>query len=64
MDDTIRIIKQLMEEDKRIKFIKNSKNRGTLYSKTRGVLYSQGKYFMTLDHDNFYANNVLSTLYY
>ena len=65
MDDTIRVIKELMEEDKRIKFIKNNKNRGTLYSKTRGVLNSKGKYVMTLDHDNFYANNnALSTLYY
>ena len=63
-DNSVKVIKELMEEDKRIKLITNGINRGTLYTKARGVLNAKGKYVMTLDHDNFYANKyVFSTLY-
>ena len=63
-DNTIKVVKELMEEDRRIKLITNGINRGTLYTKTRGVLNAKGKYVMTLDHDNFYAHKyVFSTLY-
>ena len=52
-----------MKEDKRIKLLANVINRGTLYTKTRGVLNAKGKYVMTLDHDNLYANkNVFNKL--
>ena len=37
MDHSVKIIKELMQEDHRIKLIKNTENRGTLYSKTRGI---------------------------
>ena len=52
MDNSIKVIKELMNEDKRIKLISNNINRGTLYTKTKGVLNAKGKYVMTLDHDN------------
>ena len=55
IDKSIKVIKELMEEDKRIKLLSNGINRGTLYTKTRGVLNAKGKYVMTLDHDNLYA---------
>ena len=64
MDNTIEVVKELMEEDRRIKLISNGINRGTLYTKTRGVLNAKGKYVMTLDHDNLYSiNYVFSRLY-
>ena len=63
-DNSIKVVKELMEEDRRIKLITNGINRGTLYTKTRGILNAKGKYVMTLDHDNFYATKeVLSILY-
>ena len=65
MDHSVKIIKDLMQEDHRIKLIKNTENRGTLYSKTRGILNAKGKYIMTLDHDDLYAKkNAFSSLYY
>lgn len=65
MDNTLKVVNELMEEDHRIKLISNSKNRGTLYTKTKGVLNTNGKYVMTLDHDNLYSTNyVFSMLYH
>ena len=64
MDNSIEVIKELMEEDKRIKLLSNGENRGTLYTKTKGVLNAKGKYVMTLDQDNLYSNkNVFCNLY-
>ena len=64
MDNTVKVVKELMEEDRRIKLISNGINRGTLYTKTRGVLNSKGKYIMTLDQDNLYSiNYAFSRLY-
>ena len=64
IDNSVRVVKELMEEDSRIKLLTNGINRGTLYTKTKGVLNSKGKYVMTLDHDNFFATNyVFSKLY-
>ena len=64
MDNTVKVTKELMEEDRRIKLISNGINRGTLYTKTKGVLNSKGKYVMTLDHDNLYSTHyVFSQLY-
>lgn len=64
IDDSIGVIKELMKEDKRIKLLSNGINRGTLYTKTKGALNAKGKYILTLDHDNLYANkNVFDKLY-
>ena len=63
-DKSIKVIKELMKEDDRIKLIRNIENRGTLYSKTRGILNAKGKYVMTLAHDDLYArNNAFSILF-
>lgn len=63
-DNSDNVIKELTKEDERIISIKNKRNRGTLYSKTKGVINAKGKYVMTLDHDDFYANEkVFYTLY-
>ena len=63
-DDTVKLIKEYMKKDKRIKFYQNKKNKGTVYTKTKGVLHSRGKYVMILDQDDMYTQkDVFSTLY-
>ena len=63
-DNSSIIIKKLMEEDSRIIFLKNNKNRGALYTKTKGVLRAKGKYIMILDVDDLYTSkNAFSYLY-
>ena len=59
MDKSVEVIKELMNEDRRIKLLTNIINRGTLYTKTKGVLNAKGKYVMTLDHDNLYATKIV-----
>ena len=64
MDNTVKLIKDLMEEDRRIKLLSNEINRGTLFTKSKGVLNAKGEYVMTLDHDNLYSTEyVFSSLY-
>ena len=55
-DKSYMIIKNLQKNDKRIKIIKNKKNRGALYSKSIGILKSIGNYIMLLDSDDLFAN--------
>jgi glycosyltransferase involved in cell wall biosynthesis len=55
-DNSYSIIQKLQQNDKRIKIIKNKKNRGALYSKSIGILKSTGKYTMMLDSDDLFAN--------
>ena len=62
-DDSIDIINELMDEDKRIKLIKNKKNRGTLYSRSIGVLNAKGKYIMALDNDDLFLYGIFNKCY-
>ena len=63
-DDSVNLIKKLMEKDPRIILIQNKENKGTLYTKTKGVLNAKGEYVMTLDVDDLYAKrNAFSILY-
>ena len=63
-DNTVNVIKELMEKDPRISFYQNKENKGTLYTKTKGVLLSKGKYVMILDQDDIYTQkDCFSTLY-
>ena len=62
-DNSIDIINELMIEDKRIKLIKNKKNRGTLYSRSIGVLNSKGKYIMPLDNDDLFLYDIFNKCY-
>ena len=50
--------------DKRIKFIQNKKNMGTLYSRCIGALMSKGNYILCLDNDDlFFDEDVFDYLY-
>lgn len=63
IDQSFQIIKQLMEKDKRITYIKNKNNKGQFYSRNRGVLFSRGKYILIIDPDDFLLNNILMKSY-
>jgi glycosyltransferase involved in cell wall biosynthesis len=55
-DNSLSIIKQLQQEDLRIKIIKNKINRGPLFSKSIAALNSRGKYTILLDSDDLFVN--------
>ena len=58
------ILKQLANEDNRIKIINNKKNRGLLFSRAMGILNSNGKYLLNLDPDDeLEGDNNLEQLY-
>ncbi len=51
-DNTSKIIKSIMEKDKRLKLINNKKNMGTLYSRSIATLMANGEYIFALDNDD------------
>ena len=62
-DNSLKIIKNLQQFDKRIKIVNNIKNMGTLYSRSIGVLKSKGKYIFALDNDDVFLNeNILEKI--
>jgi glycosyltransferase involved in cell wall biosynthesis len=56
-DNSLNIIKAYMEEDLRIRLIKNKKNKKILYSKSIGALNSNGKYIIELDQDDMFIRD-------
>ena len=58
-DNTLLLVKKFMEEDPRIKLIKNKVNRKILYSKSIGALNANGKYIMQLDQDDLFIRDDL-----
>ena len=63
IDNSVKLIKKYMNKDKRIKLIKNRKNRGTFKLRNIGALYSKGKYVIIPDPDDILSNNILSVCY-
>jgi glycosyltransferase involved in cell wall biosynthesis len=62
-DNSAKLIKVYMNKDKRIKLIKDSKNRGTFKARNIGALYSKGKYVIISDPDDILSNKILSVCY-
>ena len=62
-DNTIEVVKELQEEDCRIKLIKNKENRGTLYTRSIGALNAKGKYIMTIDNDDLFMPGIFNISY-
>ena len=63
-DDSLKIIEKYMEEDPRIRLIKNEKNRRILYSKSIAALNANGKYITQIDQDDmFIRDDVFDLLY-
>ena len=62
-DNSSIIIKELMEKDKRIIYLKNNVNKKQYYSINYGVLQSKGEYIISVDPDDFIINNILIKAY-
>ena len=63
-DNSLSIIENFMEEDPRIKLIKNKENRKILYSKSIAALNSKGKYIFQFDQDDILIrDDVLNYIY-
>ena len=62
-DKSVNLIKKYMKKDKRIKLIKNRKNRGTFKARNIGALYSKGKYIIIPDPDGILSSNILNVCY-
>ena len=56
-DDSVKIIRNYMKKDERIKLIENKDNRKILFSKSIGALNSKGKYIIELDQDDMFIRN-------
>ena len=51
-DNSFFLVKNMMEKDKRIIYLKNKKNRGQFYSRNKGILHSRGEYIIIIDPDD------------
>ena len=62
-DESAKVIKLLMEKDKRIVYLKNDVNKRAFYSRYKGVLNSKGNYVLVIDPDDLLINNILIKAY-
>ena len=62
-DNPLKILKKLIERDKRIKYIKNFTNKGQFYSRNKAVLFSKGEYILIIDPDDLLLNNIIIKAY-
>ena len=62
-DNSSNVIKELMEIDKRIVYIKNKENKGAFHSRNIGVLNSKGEYVFLADVDDYILNDILYKSY-
>ena len=64
-DDSLKIIRNYIQKDKRIKLIENKENRRILFSKSLAALNSRGKYIIEIDQDDMFTrDDVFDILYY
>lgn len=56
-DNSLKIIKSYMKEEKRIKLISNNENRKILFCKSFAALNSKGKYIIEIDQDDMFISN-------
>ena len=63
IDNSVKKIELYKKDDKRIKLIRNKKNKGTLISRNLGVLYSKGKYVIIPDPDDIISKNIINICY-
>lgn len=63
IDNSSNQINKLMKKDKRIKYIKNTVNKGQFYSRYRGIKIAKGEYILVIDPDDLLLNNILIKAY-
>ena len=61
-DNSFNIMKELQEEDSRIKLYKNETNRGVFYTRLTASKKAKGKYIMYLDNDDMFSRNDILNL--
>ena len=62
-DNSVNLIEKYNKADKRIKLIKNKKNRGTFVARNLGVLASKAKYVIIPDPDDILSKNIIKICY-
>jgi glycosyltransferase involved in cell wall biosynthesis len=63
-DNSFNIMKELQEEDPRIKLYKNQNNRGVFYTRLSASKTAKGKYIMYLDNDDMFSRiDILNIVY-
>ena len=62
-DNSSKKVKELMEKDKRIVYLKNDINRRAFYTRNIGILNAKGEYILVIDPDDILLNNILSKAY-
>ena len=62
-DKSLKIINNFKYNDKRIKLIKNKKNRGSLYARYNGAIHSKGEFIIFVDSDDIILKNGISNSY-
>ena len=62
-DNSVQILEEYKQYDKRIIIIKNKKNKGTYMNRNIGVLWSKGKYIIIPDPDDILSKTILKLCY-
>ena len=62
-DNSSNIVKELMEKDKRIVYLKNDINKRAYLTRNYGILNAKGDYILVIDPDDILLNNILSKAY-
>ena len=63
-DNSVNILEEYQKKDKRMKIIKNKKNKGTFISRNIGVLYSKAEYIILPDPDHIISKDIISICIY
>ena len=63
-DNSYNIMKELQEEDPRIKLFKNEINRGVFYTRLTASKKAKGKYIMYLDNDDMFSRSDIFNILY
>ena len=63
-DNSFNIMKELQEEDPRIKLFKNEVNRGVFYTRLFASKKAKGKYIMYLDNDDMFSREDIFDIVY
>lgn len=62
-DETADIIRELMQQDVRIRYTRNDRNLGPGLSRNVGLDMAKGKYLIFLDSDDYFEHDMLETTY-
>lgn len=63
-DNGIKILEEYQKKDKRIKIIRNKRNKGTFTTRNIGVLYSKAKYVILPDPDDIISKDIIKISLY